>query len=87
MRVILLVAVAASIFSSSTSTAFDTGAGAAAAKPYTNIWAVEVNGNKEEADALAAKHHLVNKGQVSALMKLELLPLAPDTVSYFRLGD
>ena len=63
MGVMLLVAVAVSIFSPST--AFDTDA--ATAKPYTNIWAVEVNGSKEEADALAAKHHFVNKGQVSAM--------------------
>ena len=32
---------------------------------YTNVWAVEVDGGEEEADALAAKYHFVNKGQVS----------------------
>lgn len=31
---------------------------------YANVWAVEVDGGKEEADALAAKYQFVNKGQV-----------------------
>ena len=34
---------------------------------YTNVWAVEVDGGEKEADALAAKHHFVNKGQVCQL--------------------
>ena len=33
---------------------------------YTNVWAVEVEGGKEQADALASKYHFENKGQVSA---------------------
>ena len=33
---------------------------------YANIWAVEVRGGAEEADALALKHGLINRGQVKA---------------------
>ena len=32
---------------------------------YSNTWAVEVRGGAEEADALARKHGLINRGQVS----------------------
>ena len=32
---------------------------------YANVWAVEMDGGEKEADALAAKYHFVNKGQVS----------------------
>ena len=32
---------------------------------YSNTWAVEVRGGAEEADALAQKHGLINRGQVS----------------------
>ena len=31
---------------------------------YTNSWAVRVTGGAQEADALAAKHGLINRGQV-----------------------
>ena len=31
---------------------------------YSNTWAVEVHGGAEEADALAQKHGLINRGQV-----------------------
>ena len=31
---------------------------------YSNTWAVEVRGGAEEADALAQKHGLINRGQV-----------------------
>ena len=31
---------------------------------YSNSWAVEILGGEEEADALAARHGLVNRGQV-----------------------
>ena len=31
---------------------------------YTNTWAVEVEGGKEQADAVAEKYNFVNKGQV-----------------------
>ena len=32
---------------------------------YTNSWAVEVEGGRSDADALAAKYGFVNKGTVS----------------------
>ena len=32
---------------------------------YSNTWAVEVRGGAEEADVLAQKHGLINRGQVS----------------------
>ena len=35
---------------------------------YANIWAVEVEGGKEQADALASKYHFENKGLVSAVV-------------------
>ena len=31
---------------------------------YANSWAVKVTGGAQEADALAAKHGLINRGQV-----------------------
>ena len=34
------------------------------AKIYANVWAVQVEGGSEEADALAKKHNFINKGQV-----------------------
>ena len=39
---------------------------AGSAPLYANVWAVEIDGSKEEADALARKYHFVNKGQVNA---------------------
>lgn len=35
---------------------------------YTNVWAVEVEGGKENADSLAIKYNFENKGQVCQLM-------------------
>ena len=32
---------------------------------YSNTWAVEVRGGAEEADALAQKHGLINRGPVA----------------------
>ena len=32
---------------------------------YTNVWAVEVEGGKQRADAVAKKYGFENKGQVS----------------------
>ena len=32
---------------------------------YTNVWAVEVEGGKGNADAVAKKYNFENKGQVS----------------------
>lgn len=61
MYIFLSVAVAACIFSPRIRAA-SSDAGFAT---YANIWAVEVDGGKEAADALAIKYHLVNKGQVS----------------------
>ena len=37
-------------------------------KVYHNQFAVEVKGGKEEADAVAERHGLVNLGQVGALV-------------------
>ena len=42
---------------------------AGSAPLYANIWAVEIDGGKEEADALARKYHFVNKGQVMQTRK------------------
>ena len=36
---------------------------------YSNTWAVEVRGGAEEADALAEKHGLINRGQVNTVHK------------------
>ena len=33
---------------------------------YANVWAVQVDGGREEADALAKKYNFINKGQVSS---------------------
>ena len=35
---------------------------------YSNTWAVEVRGGAEEADALAQKHGLINRGQVKTFV-------------------
>lgn len=35
---------------------------------YTNAWAVEVEGGKQRADAVAKKYGFENKGQVSHLV-------------------
>ena len=34
---------------------------------YANVWAVQVEGGIEEADALAKKYNFINKGQVSLI--------------------
>ena len=36
---------------------------------YANTWAVEVRGGTEEANELALKHGLINRGQVSKCTK------------------
>ena len=40
---------------------------------YSNTWAVEVRGGDEEADALAQKYGLINRGQVIAIRFIKLL--------------
>ena len=42
-----------------------TGSGASSRKLYTGSWAVEISGGDVAADAMAARHGLVNHGQVS----------------------
>ena len=48
----------------------------AAQKVYHNQFAVEVEGGKDAADALAEKHGLVNLGQIGALQGHFLLESA-----------
>ena len=36
---------------------------------YSNTWVVKVAGGTEEADALASKHGLINRGQVHIISK------------------
>ena len=40
----------------------------AAATIYANVWAVQVEGGSEEADALAKKYNFINKGQVRGVL-------------------
>ena len=45
-------------------------AGSAALALYANVWAVRVEGGREEADTLAKKYNFINKGQVRALSRI-----------------
>ena len=51
-------------------------AGSAALALYANVWAVRVEGGREEADALAKKYNFINKGQVSNLYACKRTELA-----------
>ena len=41
---------------------------------YSNTWAVEVHGGAEEADMLAQKHGLINRGQVNLSHRYNQIP-------------
>ena len=62
MRALLLAAVVAVYITASYCFAH------VAATIYANVWAVQVEGGSEEADALAKKHHFINKGQVRGVL-------------------
>ena len=42
---------------------------------YSNTWAVKVAGGTEEADALASRHGLINRGQVNNSFNKRMIKL------------
>ena len=47
---------------------------------YTNTWAVEVRGGTEEADELAHKHGLINRGQVKYYIQHRCVHMGQDSI-------
>ena len=65
MAALLFAAVVAACVAAGVCAPPRAGSSRDAATHYANVWAVQVEGGIEEADALAKKYHFINKGQVS----------------------